>query len=252
VKTTRFEDDGSVLVAVGELGEAYAPSCARDGCKDRSVTRLTRSFVFVRPSLLVVSDDIALERASYGVTWAAHLTRAPVLNGDLASAVVGESRVDVRTLEPREARRAALREPTPSGEGSHRANKPWGPMWRLEVESPRSERERRFLHVVSAGRADAPAPEARALALEGASGARIEGEGRRTVVLFARGAALGPVALGGPADAVVVVGLEPGRSYVTALEGSCSLRLTESKGTGSLRVGAGGFLRVSARSCGQN
>jgi hypothetical protein len=252
VKTTRFDDDGSVLVAVGDFGEAYAPACARQGCKDRSVTRLTRSFVFVRPSLLVVSDDVVLERSSYGVTWAAHLTRAPVLNGDLASAVVGESRVDVRTLEPREARRSAPREPTPSGEGSHRANKPWGPMWRLEIESPRTERERRFLHVVSAGRADAPAPEARVLTSEGATGARIDGEGRRTVVLFARGAAPASVALGGPADAVIVAGLEPGRSYVIALEPSCSLRLTEGKGAGAQRVGAGGFLRVAARDCGPN
>jgi hypothetical protein len=252
VQTTRFEDDGAVLVAVGELGEAYAPACARQGCKARSVERLTRSFVYVRPSLLVIADDIALERADTGVTWAAHLTRAPTLAGDLASAVIGESRVDVRTLEPREARRAAPREPTPSGEGSHRANKPWGPMWRLEVESPRQERERRFLHVVSAGRADAAAPAARALAAENVSGARIEGEGRRTVVLFVRGATRAPVALGGPADSVIVVGLEPGRSYLATIEPGCALRLAESKAAGATKLGKGGVLRVSAGSCGQN
>src|SRR6185436_13497023 len=141
VKTTRFGDDGLVVVAVGDIGEAYAPSCARDGCSKRSVERLVRTFVYVRPSLLVVQDSIVLERADFGVAWAAHVTRSPTLTGGLASAVVGASRVDVRTLLPRDARLVAKREPTPSGEGSHRLNQPWGPMWRIEVESPRDERE---------------------------------------------------------------------------------------------------------------
>ena len=51
VKTTRFGDDGSVVVATGDIGEAYAPSCVREGCDDRSVKRLVRTFVYVRPSL---------------------------------------------------------------------------------------------------------------------------------------------------------------------------------------------------------
>jgi len=60
VHTTHFGDDGAVAVAVCDIGEAYAPSCAEDGCTKRSVESLVRSLVYVRPSLLVVSDRIVL------------------------------------------------------------------------------------------------------------------------------------------------------------------------------------------------
>src|SRR4029077_15609290 len=40
VRTTRFADDGVVAVAVGDIGEAYAPSCAEDGCTARSVLQI--------------------------------------------------------------------------------------------------------------------------------------------------------------------------------------------------------------------
>src|SRR5207237_5355423 len=93
VRTIRFADDGAVVVAVGDIGEAYAPSCAEDGCTERSVERMVRTFVYVRPSLVVIDDRIVLERSTYGATWTAHVTTPPVLNGDLATAVVGSSRV---------------------------------------------------------------------------------------------------------------------------------------------------------------
>ena len=249
VKTTRFGDDGAVVVAVGEIGEAYAPSCAEDGCKARSVERATRSFVYVRPSLLVIDDRVELERADDGVTWALHLTRAPSLDGDLASAVVGSSRVDVRTLEPRSALRTAPREPTPSGEGSHRANKPWGPMWRLEVQSPRGERRRGFLHVVSAGASDARPPAARALSGEGFRGARVDGDGRSTVVILANSDDSLRVPLGAPADTLVVLNLTPGREYRVAVEPGCVLSVAKADGGDARRAGPGGFLRTSATGC---
>ncbi len=249
VKTTRFADDGSVVVAVGELGEAYAPSCAEDGCKQRSVQRFTRSFVYVRPSLLVLDDRVELDAAGYGVTWAAHLTREPTLNGELASAVIGSSRVDIRTLEPREARHTAPREPTPSGEGSHRANKPWGPMWRLEVESPRGERQRGFLHVISSGPAAAAAPVARSVSADGVRGARVEADGRRTVVLFVEGDKGARVPLGGPADAVVVAGLVPDHSYRVTVDATCTLTLAPGSGADARRPGPGGFFRLDATGC---
>jgi hypothetical protein len=249
VKTTHFGDDGAVLVAVGEIGEAYAPSCAEDGCKARSVERATRSFVYLRPALLVIDDRVELERGDDGVTWAAHLTRAPTLDGDLASAVVGNSRVDVRTLEPRSSLRIAPREPTPSGEGSHRANKPWGPMWRLEVQSPRGERQRGFLHVVSAGAAAARAPGARALAGDGFRGARIDADGRGSVVIFISKDGPFRVPLGAPADTVVVAGLTSGRQYRVAVEAGCTLSVTKADGGDARRAGPGGFLRTSAAGC---
>jgi hypothetical protein len=250
VKTTRFGDDGVAVVAVGEIGEAYAPKCASTGCSKRSVERATRSWVFVRPSLLVIDDRVLLESADYGVTWAAHLTRNPKLDGAQASAVIGESRVELRTLEPEHVALAAPREPTPSGEGSHRLNQPWGPMWRLEATSPRGERERSFLHVISALPASAPAVAVQRLSGDGLRGAGARGEGQSVAVLFAGEKGEGHVALGGARDLVIVAGLEPGKHYALSTEADCKLRLRPSRSSSDPSASAGGFVRTTASQCG--
>jgi hypothetical protein len=251
VRTVRFGDDGHVAVAVGEIGEAYAPSCVRENCKKRTVERLTRTFVYVRPAVLVVHDDIVLDQADVAVNWAAHVTRAPTIAGNLATAIVGSSRVDVRTLEPGEARAVALKEPTPTGDGSHRANKPWGPMWRIEVPSPMNRQEREFLHFIAAGPSDSAPPVSERIRGKGLAGGSGVVEGRRIVVLFAQGEATERSApLGGVAEVVALVGLTPGKRYRTNIEAgsSCTLRLTEST-SGDTPVGAGGFLRLGVPSC---
>jgi hypothetical protein len=254
VKTTRFEDDGAVVVAVGDLGEAYAPSCAADGCKQRSVERWVRTVVYVRPSVLVVHDDLLLERETYGAVWAAHVTTPPVLAGDLASAVVGRSRVDVRTLAPVNAEQTALHEPTPSGEGSHRLNHPWGPMWRIEIASPRGAREREFLQLVTVDAADAAPPPARRIAGVGLRGAEGRVAGRRMLVLFSdpSGPKERAIVLGGGADLVVVAGLEPGKGYEVIVDprAACTMRVRPSADPAATRPGAGGFLRANVASCG--
>jgi hypothetical protein len=252
VRTTGFADDGVVAVAVGDIGEAYAPSCAEDGCTKRSVERLVRTFVFVRPSLVVVDDRIVLEKPDFDVTWAAHLTTNPTVAGSLASGVVGASRVDVRTLEPEGAETVALREPTASGEGSHRADHPWGPMWRLEVQSQRGSRERGFLHFITVDRADAAAPPAHRISGEGIRGCIGRVGERRTAVLFADPKNGGQVNLGDGADLVLIAGLEPGKHYRTSIDrsASCSLKVAPtSDATGSVAT-AGGFVRMSAKECG--
>jgi hypothetical protein len=253
VRTVRFGDDGHVVVAVGEIGDAYAPSCVREGCTKRSVERLTRTFVLVRPSVLIVHDDIVLERSDVAVTWAAHVTRAPTIAGNLASAVIGSSRVDVRTLEPREAQAVALKEPTPSGEGSHRLNQPWGPMWRIEIPSPRDEREREFLHFITAGPSEAAPPTAERIRGKGLGGAAGVVEGRRIVVLFASGdEAERSAPLGGAADVVAIVGLTPGKRYRASLDAraGCAILVSESTTGADAQATSGGFVRVNAARCG--
>jgi hypothetical protein len=252
VKTTRFADQAGVLVAVGDIGEAYAPACAREGCRRRSVEKLTRTFVYVRPSLLVIDDHIALDGSDYAVAWAAHLMQNPKLESDLASAVVGRSRVDIRTLEPRAAARRAPREPTPSGKGPHRANSPWGAHFRLEVDSPRGEKERRFLHFISAADAAALPPEARALAGEGLRGGVITLSSGRHAVLFASAPDQGRVALGGPAEQVVIAGLEPGHRYHASVEprGGCVIAFSAAQ-NGEHTANAGGALQLGAARCGK-
>jgi hypothetical protein len=252
VKTVRFGDDGVVAVAVGDIGEAYAPSCVREGCSKRSVERLERTFVVVRPSVLVIKDDVVLEKSDFGVTWAAHVTRAPTVTGNVTSVAIGASRVDVRTLVPNEAKPTALREPTPSGEGSHRLNQPWGPMWRIEVPSPRDAREREFLHFISTGPAGSRAPVAELVRGTGLHGGAANVDGRRVVVLFADETKVErSIMLGGAADVAVIVGLVPGKHYRAAIDpgGACALRLAESQNGNDARATSGGFLRIDASRC---
>jgi Heparinase II/III-like protein len=249
-RTTRYGDDGVVMVAVGEIGEAYAPKCASTGCSKRSVEQLTRSFVFVRPSLLVIDDHLLLANPDISAIWAAHVTQSPKLDGDLASVVVGASRVDVQTIDPPHAEHRAPREPTPSGEGSHRLNQPWGPMWRIEVTSPKGTRERSFLHLITALPSAAPAATNQRLSGEGVHGAVSRLDGHATAVLFASPQGEGRVALGGSIETLVVAGLEPGKRYHLLLDApSCMLRLAPSRETADLAANSGGFVRLSA-ACG--
>jgi hypothetical protein len=241
-----------VAVAVGDIGEAYAPSCAEDGCTKRSVEQLVRTFVFVRPSLLVVDDRVVLERPEFDVVWAAHTTTPPAVAGSIASAVVGASRVDVRTLEPQDAEGSARREPTPSGEGSHRANHPWGPMWRIEVASPRGSRERRFLHFITVDRAQAAPAPAHLVSGEGLRGGIGRVDERTTAVLFAPPSGEGYAALGAAADLVVIVGLAPGQRYRVSVEPSrsCLVKLSPTEDAAAPAATSGGYVRVTAKECG--
>jgi hypothetical protein len=251
VRTTRFADDGVAVVAVGDLADAWAPHCSEDGCTKRAVQGLVRTFVFVRPSLLVVDDRVVVDRPDVGVVWAAHVTTQPRTQGSLTSAVVGASRVDVRTLEPANAQPAALREPTPSGEGSHRADHPWGPMWRVEIPSPTGARERGFLQFITADRADAAPPVAEAVTGEGARGGIGTVAGRRTAVLFADPQNGGTATLAGGADVVVVAGLEPGTRYEVSVRSRapCVVAIAPSAAPSAQAATAGGYVRMRAADC---
>jgi hypothetical protein len=252
VRTTRVGDDGLVALASGDIADAYAPKCASEGCRDRAVEKLVRTLVYVRPSLLVIDDQVGVTAPDIRTTWAAHVTQAPTIRGDLASAVVGRSRVDVRTLEPRAAHVVARREPAGSGKGPHRLNQPWGPMWRLEVEAPRGERDRRFLNVVTANAADAAPPPATKVAGNGLRGALTQidedGNRERVAVLFADSEKGGSARLGAAADIVVVAGLLPGAGYAASVGPDCTLKV-ELKKDGRARAHASGFLRLSATRC---
>jgi hypothetical protein len=179
------------------------------------------------------------------------VTTLPTFDGNLASAVVGSSRVDVRTLEPRDSERTALREPTRSGEGPHRMNHPWGPMWRIEVRSQTGARERSFLHFITTAPAHTQPPPARLLSGEGLRGAAGTIDGCRTAVLFAGPGGKGTVSLGAGVELAIIAGLEPGRNYHVLVDaaGDCTLRLLPSDERSDPVANAGGFLRLSATRC---
>jgi hypothetical protein len=249
VATTRFADDGAVAVVAGDIGEAYAPKCARDGCKKRSVEKLVRTLVYVRPSLLVSSDQVLLDHPDFDVTWAAHTTTAPTISGSLASAVVGSSRVDVRTLIPLGADVVALREPTPSGEGSHRANCPWGPMWRLEVSSPRGDTGRQFLQFITVDRAEAAPAPSHLVDGDGLRGAIGQVEGRRTAVLFAASGDGGTARLRSGADRLIVAGLTPGKHYRVSIDRSCTATVGPTEDPRDPAATAGGHVNMIPPDC---
>jgi hypothetical protein len=246
VQTARFADDGAVVVAVGDIGEAYAPQCADEGCKQRSVNQFSRTLVYVRPSLLVIDDRVLVDRPEVGVTWAAHLTTNPKITGILTSAVVGASRVDIHMLEPDATSAQAFREPTPTGEGPHRADHPWGPMWRIEVKSPTGARARRFLSFITVDSAGAESTAATHVTGEGLEGAFGRADKRSTAILFASASGTGSIALDGAA-LVVIVGLKPGQRYrvKTTPENGCIRQVALSR-DGDLTATSGGFIRVLA------
>jgi hypothetical protein len=251
VRTRRFGDDGNVVVAVGDLAEAYAPACIQHGCRERSVHELTRSLVFVRPNLLVIDDRLVLDQAGDGAVWAAHVPQKPAQQGERGvTAVVGTSRVDVQTLLPDRSEFRLIREPAGSGDGPHRLNKPFGQLWRIEVESPRQARDRRFLHWITANPREERAAAATAIAGKRLSGARGSAGGRSVAVLFAEQPDGGSAALGAPADLVVIVGLEGGTTYGAAIEGArCRLTIRRTP-SGTERASSAGVVKLSARSCG--
>lgn len=249
VRTTRYGDDGKVVVVTGELADAWTPACVRDGCTKRAVDRATRTLVYVRPALVVVHDRVALQDDGIRTTWAAHLARRPEIEANRASAVVGRSRVDVFAVAPATARIRALREPNGGGEGPHRASSTWGPNWRLEVEGPTGDEQRQFLHWITTDDARAAPPAApAALSGSGLTGALGAGPERRIAVLLADDADGGKVSLSPAAESVVIAGLEPGARYDVELGpgNGCVLELRRGA---ALVAGSGGFVRLELSGC---
>jgi hypothetical protein len=256
MRITRFADDGRDAIVSGDFGEAYAPSCAEDGCSQRSVRSARRAIVYVRPGVVVIDDRVALDDASFGVTWAAHFATAPTVKGASASATAGGSRVDVATLFPADAHAAVVREPTKTGDGPYRANEPWGPMWRLEVASPTGARERRFLHVIVAGAKSGREPFVRFLDGNGLTGALVNDvsdglDADGVDVLFADNERGGDGLVAPASDRVIVVGLRPDARYHLASE--CAgphervyLTLDEQA---EKRANAGGVLSFATPAC---
>jgi hypothetical protein len=128
-------------------------------------------------------------------------------------------------------------------------------MWRLEVSSPRGQRERAFLHVITASPAKAELAPARRLSGDGLRGALGRADGKSAAVLFVAADHQNTdskVALGGAVDTIVVAGLQPGRRYAISVDaGSCTLRVAATRGPADPSATSGGFVRLDAAQCGQ-
>lgn len=249
-RTLRYGDDGTAVVAVGDIGDAWAPKCVERGCDRRAVREAIRTFVYVRPDLLVLDDRVVVDKPDYGVTWAAHIRREPKAGGNLVSGVVGGSRVDIRTLTEVESV-GAVKEPTSDSDHVYRQNVTDGDMWRIELESPRGQRERAFLNWIVAGPADARPPAATPVEGEGLRGARGDAGDRTVAVLFATDPAGGRIEL--PAsgdDLVVVTGLTPDTRYrLSAKRKKSACVLTVERAADGRDSGSGGLLSARAERC---
>jgi hypothetical protein len=257
MRITRFHDDGREVIAAGDFTDAYAPSCAEDGCTPRSVREARRAIVYVRPAIFVIDDRVTVDEPGFGVTWAAHFTAAPSVKWPLAGARIGSSRVDVQTLWPLDGQSSAIAAAAgaqPMGEGPYRQDEPWGPMWRLEVTSPTGARERRFLHVVSAGApGDAPPTSSRldGRALSGVLLQHRAEAGRGLNVLFADGEAGGEGEILAASESVIVAGLRPSAQYTLRARplGARCLLDVKLDPQGAARADAGGLLRIATPAC---
>ncbi|HUH02458.1 MAG TPA: heparinase II/III family protein, partial [Kofleriaceae bacterium] len=248
-RTVAFGDDGRAVVAVGDLGDAWAPKCALAGCSERAVTSAVRTMVYVRPATLVIDDRVEVDRDDVGVTWAAHVATNPTLGPGLASAVIGGSRVDVRTLLPAGVAATAPKEPTVKESHVYKKNDPRGDMWRLEVASVVGSRARSFLHWITAdaaGQAPAAATAISGTGLRGGIGVR---GGETVAVLFSETSAGGTAVVGTGAEVIVIAGLTPGESYAVSArggDGGCAVSIAPGAG---LTATSGGFVRVAAPGC---
>ena len=250
MSTRRFFDDGTGVVAVGEFADAYLPQCIDEGCTDRSVRAAERTFVYVRPNIVVTDDRITVDEAGFGVSWAAHFTVEPKVEGPHVSAVVGGSRVDVVTVAPSGAHAVVRKEPTVKDEHPYRTNAVWGPMWRLEVQAPRDRTAHHLLHVAVAGAANDAPPTVRRIEGQGLQGAGIFSAASLDV-LFADDENGGSTSLPDMrAGEVLVAGLSPGATYDVkfAVEnGACVVRVA--RGAAGVPATAGGAVRVAMGNC---
>ncbi|MFO0571991.1 MAG: heparinase II/III family protein [Polyangiaceae bacterium] len=250
VRTLRFADDGVVVLALGDLTGAYLPTCATEGCRARSVEKLLRTFVFARPSLVVVDDRIELERADFATTFALHVIEMPNVSGSGVSARRGRSRVDLEVLEPAAPEIGVVDEPSPSRSGPHEKSSTWAKLHRIEVRSPRGLARRGFSVFARAVEHDAPARGVERVQGRGLRGGVAWNGAERVAVLFAE-SANARAELPSDTTTVVLVGLEPGRSHRAEWkrDTDCALSLELGPGEPGTAANAGGFIRFAVPTC---
>jgi hypothetical protein len=234
-----------VVVVRGNIKDAYAPACVREGCQSRTVEQALRTLVYLRPNVLLVQDRVQVGEASDRVTWNAHVESKPDLARHLAQAETANSQVTVQTLLPLDVQLQAHRAPTPSKDGPHTQYRVWEEKWRIEAAPARSRKSLVFLHWVSVAKRGEPAQKAHSLP-DQAGVYGFAGEELLGVVFALEGTTSLDVVIPKQVKRIVVVGLEPGRRYqaggLTAAD--CRL-LLKSDPKGAMRANAGGFAVLS-------
>jgi len=247
----RYENADRYVYGMADYASAYDPDGYPKDHPQRSVTRAEREIVFSRTPVaglaesarVVVYDRITLSKAKYGTTFLLHGGSAPEISGDDVRFAVGQSAAFVTTLLPVGVAPVPVPEPTDLGDGPYYANEPpdGTTSVRVEVRSPPGRLERRFLHSIVVGPADARAP----------APVRIEGPGVDGVALadeayvFERGAPqYRPASLeyGAPSSATrhIVASLAPSGRYAVSVRpdgGGCRVSLQPGSGRAASSAG---------------
>jgi hypothetical protein len=165
---------------------------------------------------------------------------------------IGKSSAIVTTLVPPNAKARYLKEPTLKSDEMFTKNDPAEgvPSTRLEVESPKGQPERRFLHVISVGaNADHPAP-AVLVPGEGAEGAAF---GDDAYVFVTAGPQKLPAAFGYRAPMAasrhVVIGLAPGSKYAVSASANGAVCKVSILPGGGITASEAGTLAIAVRGC---
>jgi hypothetical protein len=252
VRLDRFEDTGRFVYAVADYASAYDPAGYPADHPRRSVTRAEREVVFSRAPVagsapesarIAVYDRITLGKPGYGATFLRHGGAPPDVRGGTVRFDVGRSSASVTPLLPRDTTPFVVREPTDFGDGPYYANEPpeGQSSVRIEVRSPASDVERRFLHGIVASAAGSSLVAASPLEGDGVDGVALADE----AYVFARSGSprrAVPEAYRAPVTALhhFVASLEPGASYaVKVVRDGTGCRVALQPGAGRRASGAG-------------
>ncbi len=235
----RFEDAGTFAYALADFGAAYNPAKFK-GNGRRSLERAEREWVFSRTpatgegsARLVIYDRVTLTKGSYGVTWAGHTFGNAQIAGPVTTYSSGASAATATTLLPGGVTPTSLAEPqTKKKDSFWYNNDPPDDLksTRVEVASPKGDKERRFLHAIVIGATADKAPPSVGITGEGVDGAAIRDE----AYLFVKE---GPqkkaakVSYRAPTEAArhIIVGLAPDERYAVdakAEGGGCKVTLS--------------------------
>lgn len=257
-RTVGYSDDGRAVVVVGDLAGAWDPKCALRGCKERTVKRARRTWIYVRPNVLVIDDSVEVESERDRVSWAVHVRAKPTIKGSSAAVEVGGSRADLAVLLPTGARLRAPKEPTTSDNHIYRRNLPRGDVWRIEIPSKSGAREREFRVWMGAANRGAEQAPARSRPGKGFESVLGSGLDRDVAVLFAK-TKKGGEGMAFPGSVVVAVGLEAKAKYnlsstlrprqgVRGESDTCSVKIVPSA-RGNLLASDAGSISVLLDAC---
>ncbi|MFV1959472.1 MAG: heparinase II/III family protein, partial [Planctomycetota bacterium] len=179
-RIVHFEADADHVYAVGDATGAY-----REG----KVKRFVRHFLYLRPDVVLVLDDVVAASPAFETRWLLHTLEKPSVEDGLVRVKRGEGALLVWPLRPPPAERevrvvggpghefevGGQNYPPVQGKRDDRAG-----AWRVEVVDARRRKRHVFLHVLWAGPAGRAEAEAKRWTFD------VRGEGARLGVVLDR------------------------------------------------------------------